>query len=421
MAGPGSFAWRCVVLGAVVVASITGSDAVSAAATTSSPVAHTTGGATRSAPPIRSPHPDRLRITVEPATNLVASQPVTVTVSGLPDQALEVTVCDAAIGRRPTFTEIFELCDRSSQSVPAGPRPYELTHYVRPVFSAPAVNVIDCWEAPDGCVMAVIDVTSGTYAVATTPIEFGVRPLGVRLTAYSVVHPGDPLPVEVSGVRSEPVGVAVCARDVVTSRDVFGGPCGPTVTVPPGTSAVDVDLVAIHHFTASDGSIVDCGPGDPPPCVVAVGTEDGSAFASAPVYYYLDPWLWATPSTGLVDGQEVELASVGVSSPSYDGPPFWIFPTTGRWSVVQCDQQVTADQTILGIFTHCALPPGGPLPVDDPSVPVEVAVQATITRILGGTTDCAAPEAPCVLALARLDSSGTVELHATRPLSFTSG
>jgi hypothetical protein len=224
----------------------------------------------------------------------------------------------------------------------------------------------------------------------------------------------------VSGVRSQPVGVAVCASDVVTSRDVFAGPCGPAVLVPAGSSPVDVDLVAIHHFTASDGSIVDCGPGDPPPCVVAVGTEDGSAFAATRVYYSLDPWLWATPNSALVDGQQVELASIGVPS-SYDGPPFWIFPTTGQWNVAQCDQQVTDDRTILGIFTHCAPLPGVPTPIDDPSVPIEIPVQATITRILGGTTNCAAPDAPCVLVLGRLDSSGNVELHATRPLSFTPG
>jgi hypothetical protein len=61
-------------------------------------------------------------------------------------------------------------------------------------------------------------------------------------------------------------------------------------------------------------------------------------------------------------------------------------------------------------------PPGGPIEVDDPSTPVDVAVQATIDPPLGDPVDCRSPI--CALAFVRLDATGRVQIVVTDRLSF---
>lgn len=97
---------------------------------------------------------------------------------------------------------------------------------------------------------------------------------------------------------------------------------------------------------------------------------------------------------------------------SYDGPPFWIFPSTGGWGVGQCDAAVLDEPTILGFFTHCAVAPPGVADVPASTVELDVAVRAGFTAVLGGQVDCTAAPDACILALARVEQDGSVSVHA---------
>jgi hypothetical protein len=222
----------------------------------------------------------------------------------------------------------------------------------------------------------------------------------------------------VSGARSADVGVAVC-RNVAWDGGVGDGPCGPAVTVPAGTGPVEVDVVAIDRFTGADGTAVDCYPaGDPPPCVLVASNADGSEKASAPLYFPDYANAWATPGSGLVDGQVVTLQGARMP-PSEDGPPFWIFPVTGRWAVAQCAGSLDPHATTLtDVFARCASPPGGALEVADPEAPVDVTVQATIDPPLADPVDCRTADPACVLTFVRLEPDGRISTAAADPLGF---
>lgn len=375
-------------------------------------------------PPSTGDDPERLGITVTPSSGLVAGQVVDVRVTGPSDQELYVHQCDAAVGSQPTYDDVRAWCQYAGPTVPAGPRPASLQMPVETVFGTYTGRLVYCGDEAGDCVLMVSTWGLTALESASAPLDFAPLPLAVQVLTGSIddrVRPGDPLPVRIIGERPAEIGVAVCSWAGREVRDVFGGPCGPTTLVPAGSGMVELELVAIDDFVASDGTTVDCsGPSgfrEPPACVVAAGTADGTTFDWEGVYYFGETLLTASPDGDLVDGQDVWLQGFGIP-PSVDGPPFWIFPTTGRWSVVQCDQAVLDDPTLLGVWTHCALPPGGVTTVDDPADGLDVPVQATLTRILGGTTDCTATETPCVFALARIDATGQLELHASLPLDF---
>ena len=125
-----------------------------------------------------------------------------------------------------------------------------------------------------------------------------------------------------------------------------------------------------------------------------------------------------SPATGLTDGQAVELTATGVD-PGYEGAPLGPFPT-GRWATAQCAAEIGATPSLYEMFVHCGL--NGALTsvtVDDTGQlpPTPLPVDATVARILGGTTDCTSAPGACVLGLLRLEESGAVTVH-TVPLSF---
>jgi hypothetical protein len=123
----------------------------------------------------------------------------------------------------------------------------------------------------------------------------------------------------------------------------------------------------------------------------------------------------ATPASGLVDGRLVTIAGTGLQ-PTYAGPS--IFLPTGGWSVAQCDATVGVTLNLMSMLQHCSTPPGGgPLDVDAPTLTSTVPVRASITSILGGTTDCTASDGACVIGLVRWEQDGTVT-SAFVPLSF---
>ena len=126
--------------------------------------------------------------------------------------------------------------------------------------------------------------------------------------------------------------------------------------------------------------------------------------------------LTATPSTGLSDGQTITASGTGVQ-PTFDGPTLWIFHT-GPWVLGQCAADVATNPTVVGVFTNCTTTVGGPVDVPSSGFSQPVTVAGTISRILGGTTDCTAAPGACVMILARFEEDATLTLLST-PLTFT--
>ena len=147
---------------------------------------------------------------------------------------------------------------------------------------------------------------------------------------------------------------------------------------------------------------------DPPGCAIGVTGQQGQGLILTPVEVAPGaPGLRVSPSWALVDGQEVGVTASALPL-TYDGPPFWIFPTTGNWLLAQCVAPLAAQPTILDVFTRCAaVPGGGAVEVGDPYADLgAVTVTASITPILGQATSCR-PEA-CVLAAVRVEATGAV-------------
>jgi hypothetical protein len=287
---------------------------------------------------------------------------------------------------------------------------------VQPRFSTYGGQVVDCGDEPGTCVLAVLDIGEAV-GFAAIPIDFAVRPLEVYGPGF-VPHPGATVTAQVNNVRGRDVSVAVC-RYVAWDGGLDDGPCGPAVAVPAGPGLVEVDVVAIDRFTGADGTDVDCHATEQsPPCALFASTADGGEKASAPLYFADDAIAWPTPSTDLVDGQVVTLRGAQMT-PSQDGPPFWIFPVTGRWAVAQCAGTLDPYATTLtDVFSRCASPPGGALEVADPEAPVDVAVQATIDPPLADPIDCRTADPACILTFVRLDPDGRISTARADPLDF---
>jgi hypothetical protein len=122
--------------------------------------------------------------------------------------------------------------------------------------------------------------------------------------------------------------------------------------------------------------------------------------------------LDASPDSGLVDGQVVELTASDVMS-SYTGPPYWFFQTTGQWVVGQCARDVLdGAASIYSVFAHCTpVPEGGDVDVPGSTLDTDVTVRAEIAPLLGGTVDCTRVPGACALVLTRFEQDGSVSLH----------
>ena len=165
-------------------------------------------------------------------------------------------------------------------------------------------------------------------------------------------------------------------------------------------------LTVSPTFTGNDGSEVHCRRDE---CVVALASADGAVYLSLPVEFRFGGEVTADPSAGLVDGQLVQLTGHDVS-PTYVGPPFWFFPTTGNWVLGQCEAAIADALSLYNVFDRRTNVPGR-TDVDIPASGDDLdlgtaAVQASITSFLGRPTDCTATAGACVLALLRLERTG---------------
>jgi hypothetical protein len=346
-------------------------------------------------PPAGSP----TAVTVEPSSGLTSGQTVEVTIDGS-TEGMWIAQCEGDVAP-----------GAPREAVVPGPRPTTETYTVYNVFQTSTGRYVTCSAAP-GCSIGVTGQQG--QGLITAPITMAPAPLHLITDARFTVSDGQQLTATVAGPRDVELSVALCARSVLTTRVVEGGPCGPSATVPAGSDAVERTIVAERTFVGQDDQEVHCVPSA---CVVAASSADGSVFVSASVVFEPYHDIVATPSRGLADGQEVAVRGVGLD-PTYDGPPFWIFPTTGHWAFAQCDGRLSDQPSILEVFTHCAALPGGE--VDVPTREADlgtVAVSSSVNAILGQSTDCTTGYGACVLALMRVTQFGTVESAAT-PLEF---
>ena len=127
------------------------------------------------------------------------------------------------------------------------------------------------------------------------------------------------------------------------------------------------------------------------------------------------PTVSASPATGLADGDTVTVAGSGLQ-PTYAGPTV-LFPT-GGWGLVQCDAAVGSHPSLVEVFQQCAVAPGGAaVQVPGSTSSTDVQVRASVSKILGGTTDCTASPGACVVGLVRWEQDASTT-SAFTPMSF---
>lgn len=263
-----------------------------------------------------------------------------------------------------------------------------------------------CEDDPGGCVVA-LGREDGRFAWYV-PISFA-GPAEMTLSPATGLLDGQEMTADLSGLApGETYAIVRCwtGPEWEGCEDATGAPS--IVASPEGIGRATA--VAAQKLEALGG--VYCRDR----CSVAAVVAGSQTPAVRVGYEMAEGSVTASPATGLVDGQAVQLSGVDLMA-SYVGPPVWVFPS-GGWSVVQCDAAVRDDVTLRGVLTHCGIPPGGgPVDVPGSTFDRQVEVVTTLDRILGGTTDCTSEPGSCVLAAARLELDGSLSLHPT-PLVF---
>ena len=241
-----------------------------------------------------------------------------------------------------------------------------------------------------------------------------------RLSSEGVVgaHDGDLVQVDLAGLLNEPVHLAQCAAADVVRGQHRGGPCttAQSLAGDPDIGGATLWVTLERSFTGVDGSSVTCADTDD--CVLALASDHGN-FTSLAITWddgVSPAQLAAAPSSGLVDGQLVDVTWSGAPL-TYDGPPWW-FLHTGAWAVGQCGAGVLDDTSVANVFRQCTTPPGaGPVTITEPDGGTSFEVQATIQPAIGGPIDCTAGPEACVAVLGRVEQDASVTLLSS-PLTF---
>jgi hypothetical protein len=258
---------------------------------------------------------------------------------------------------------------------------------------------VDCQV--DDCVYVAFDADDQAV-VQTTTLDFAPPPT-LTLTPSTGLLEGAAMTLTVDHlIPNWPYQVRHCAeRTCDPGETVTAGADGILHATPTASQRIDVE--GLPAYCRAD-------------CEIDVGWQLGGGHAGRVAYAMAEGAVAASPSTGLSDGQTVQVTGTDLL-PSYAGPPLWIFPT-GGWSLTECDAALLDDATLGGVLTHCsAAPVTRGVSVDGSTLDTTIDVQGTITRILGGTTDCTAAPGTCVVGLVRLEQDGSVSTHLA-PVAF---
>jgi hypothetical protein len=334
-------------------------------------------------------------ISVRPATDLIDPAPVELAVSGAPfDEAdrARVAYCELPVGAAVEDGE----CRRFGVPVdPWGTGTDAVTAEAR--WIRPGGAAVDCRASRCGYVLHGSDGA----ALAEAPVTFVDAP---DLVVAPSTGLRDGQAMTVTGRRLPPGGYMLrhCAA--------HGCDAGEVVEVGP-SGDLDVTFPAVQGFTATSGEPVQCRSS----CRVDLRRMPLDPGVTAP-YSMAAGELAATPDRRLADGQVVDVEADGLMS-TYAGPSLMGF-ATGEWALTQCDAAVQSAPHLLGVFTHCsAPPPTQPVTVAGSTLDAPLAVRSTITRILGGTTDCTAYPGACVVGLVRFERDGSLSTHLV-PVAF---
>ena len=261
---------------------------------------------------------------------------------------------------------------------------------------------VDCRTHPGGCGFVVFDGAGRRLGEA--PIDFAPPP-AVTLSPSSGLLDGQAMTLAADNLV--PGGSYLVQHCLAFACDT-----GQTVSAAAG-GTLSLPVPALQRFTAGGRSVV-CRSA----CSVRVLKAGGGAEIGRRPYAMAAGSLTVTPDTGLTDGQQVQVTGSDLMV-GYGGPPIFGFPT-GGWTLTQCDRALLGQLNLGGALTHCSTaPPTLAVGVTSPSYTATLEAPATITKILGGTTDCAASAGACVVGLVRFEQDGSFSAHLV-PVSFGS-
>jgi hypothetical protein len=379
----------------------TGAGVLDCQAATCGLAAFDAGGALLRALPLT--FQERLALAVQPAAGLTDGSLVLAIVTGHRDGGLGLLQCRAGAGPG----DIATACTSVGITVPAGSNTEYLPVNARASFTTGSGVEVTCDGEPGACVVAL--GASGTPQWAAVPVTFAEVALAPSATG---LHDGQPVTLSATGLIPD-ISYRVLRCDPTRAPACEPEPDAPLVTSG-ADGTLEAETTAAQRFTS--------GPlGGPEYC------RDECTFRLAPDAWPL-PWdisvpyamaegsVAASPSSGLADGDTVTLSGSDLMA-SYDGPPFWVFPSTGGWGIGQCGAGVVDDPTIVGVFTHCTVAPPGTVDVAGSTATVEVPVASAFTSILGHEVDCASGPEVCVVVMARIEQDGSVSVHAA-PVTF---
>ena len=178
----------------------------------------------------------------------------------------------------------------------------------------------------EACVFAVYRGAEGPTPLVgqSAPLDFAPPP-ELTISPTTGLHAGDPIAAIAENlVPGGTYDWAVCADAACDGGEVLhadtDGRLAFTAPASPYTHS------GVPYGYCRDDCRVE---------VHGIGTDNRSPSVSA-TYAVAAGTVTATPSTGLADGQAVQVEGTDLVR-TYEGPTLWIFPT-GGWALTQCDR-----------------------------------------------------------------------------------
>ena len=231
-------------------------------------------------------------ITVTPPTSLVDGQTVSVTTNVT--TPAEVSICDAALTSDLSLGGLINNC-RLPTTVLDAPTGSFVVHQT---FSTASGRTVDC-GTPTSCVVAATH--SGVWTtIATTPVSFVPQPLVVTPTTDLV--DGQTVDAWITATAGSTQQLAQCALPIGTSLATTG--CGSATSVVVPASGLAHLAPSVAATITTSGGPVDCSGSV---CAFVRFDAAGTTVASVPIGIRVVPSMTLSPSTGLVDGQTINV------------------------------------------------------------------------------------------------------------------
>jgi hypothetical protein len=249
-------------------------------------------------------------MTVTPSTDLVPGQIVHVSGTGFaPNLTIAAAECEAgavAIANCDTGSAVFPVTDANGA--------YAFDFAVRrSIFLAAGGTTVDCTAAAGACVIGVADTADVPGTGVSAPISFAPLPppqRGEITVARDRVDVGSAADVTATGFAAySTLDTAVCAAGATGD----GACAGSQPVSADATGGAEFQLYPPSALVTNDGNSIDCTVDDA--CAYAVwdARDFATTVATAPVRVspIVPGTLSVTPSTGLHDGDRVQLAGSG--------------------------------------------------------------------------------------------------------------